>query len=76
MSAAQLDAIRRIAEVNNMIAQQELLKYELATKGLPVERIDDLLGVLRGCRCVIEASMNNDDQPPFAFPAVIPRVAA
>ncbi len=66
MSAAQLDAIRRIAEVNNMIAQQKLLKSELETKGLPVERIDDLIQILRGCQCVIEASIRPEDIPEAA----------
>ena len=78
MSAAQSDAIRRIADVKGMIARQQLLKSELETKGLPVERVEDLIEILRGCLWVIEASIraNDREMPPGPPPAVLVNRAA
>jgi hypothetical protein len=62
MTVTQLDAIKRIAEVNNVIAQQRALKSELEMKGVPVERIGYVIDILLGCRCVIEASIATDNE--------------
>ena len=63
--AAQLDALRRIGDVKSMLASQELLRSEHQASGLPSERIENLLGVLRGCLVVIEASMKIGDPETF-----------
>jgi hypothetical protein len=78
MSASHSDAIRRIADVKGMIARQQSLKSELETKGLPVEHVDDLIEILRGCLWVIEASIRADDpeMPLGPPPAVLVNRAA
>ena len=62
MSAAHSDATRRIAEVNDMITRQELLRTEAVAEGFPVERIDNLTEILRSCVCVIEASLRISEE--------------
>jgi hypothetical protein len=76
--AAQLDALRRIADVKNMLARQELLRSDHQAQGLPVERIDDFVEILRGCLAVIEASLKTDDLEPLllAPPTTLAREAA
>jgi hypothetical protein len=56
MSAAQLDASRRMADVKRMIAYQTRLKSELKLKGLPAQGAEKLIGILQGCLLVIEAA--------------------
>jgi hypothetical protein len=76
--AAQLDALRRIADVKNMLARQELLRSDHQAQGLPVERIDDFVEILRGCLAVIEASLKADEIEPLflAPPTTLAREAA
>jgi hypothetical protein len=73
MSAAQLDASRRMADVKRMIAYQTLLKSELRTNGLPAEGAERLIDILQCCLLVIEATQVADEEDLNASP---PRLAA
>ena len=69
MNAAQLDASRRIVDVKRMIAYQTSVKSELERKGLPVERVENLIDIFVCCLRVIEASQRAAGEEPSALPA-------
>ena len=62
MNAARLDASRRIADVNRMIAYQTLVKSELRMRGLPTEPAKNLIDILLCCLLVIEGSQPADEE--------------
>jgi hypothetical protein len=62
MNAVQLDASRRIADVNRMIAYQTLVKSELRKKGLAAEPAQNLIDILQCCLLVIEGSQPADEE--------------
>ena len=78
MNAAQLDAARRIADVKGMIAQQRKVKSDLEAKGLPVDRIEDLIKIPQSCLVIIEASQKSNEEVPIALsaPSVVAARAA
>ena len=77
MSAAQLDASRRMADVKRMIAYQTRLKSELELKGLPVEGAEKLIGILQCCLLVIEtAQAAKEEDLNSQSPSIVANQAA
>jgi hypothetical protein len=62
MSAAQLDASRRMADVKRMISSQMLLEADLRMKGLRAVVPQRLIDILQCCLIVIEATQVVDDK--------------